>query len=118
MMPRSCSFPDCGRPHYARQLCNSHYMQQRNGLELRPIGNLADRHIDPVGRFAGKIEPDGDCWHWTGAVNAAGYGKFRANDSAVLAHRWSYEYHIAPIPDGLVLDHLCRKPACVNPWHL
>jgi len=25
---------------------------------------------------------------------------------------------IAPIPEGLHLDHLCRVRACVNPYHL
>jgi hypothetical protein len=35
-----------------------------------------------------------------------------------MAHRWSYEYHVGPIPDGLQLDHLCRVRRCVNPWHL
>lgn len=36
----------------------------------------------------------------------------------VKAYRWSYEYHRAPVPDGLQLDHLCRRPQCVNPWHM
>lgn len=35
------------------------------------------------------------------------------------AHRYAYEtLGPGPIPDGLVLDHLCRNRACCNPAHL
>lgn len=34
------------------------------------------------------------------------------------AHRVVYELMVAPIPDGLQLDHLCRNRMCVNPQHL
>lgn len=47
-----------------------------------------------------------------------GYGRFACNGDMVLAHRWSYEYIIGKIPDGLHTDHLCRNHCCVNPMHL
>ena len=62
------------------------------------------------------------CWLWTGSINESGYGLLieKAGGKQInhRAHRWSYEYHIGPIPDGLVLDHLCRVRRCVNPDHL
>jgi hypothetical protein len=34
------------------------------------------------------------------------------------AHRAAYTLLVAPIPDGLTIDHLCRNTSCVNPAHL
>ena len=36
----------------------------------------------------------------------------------VMAHRAAYEVRIGPIPDGMVIDHLCRNRACINPAHM
>lgn len=64
-----------------------------------------------------SLVPCGGCWLWDGATTY-GYGRFRVDNRSALAHRHSYEMHVGPIPDGLVLDHLCRVKACVNPAHL
>ena len=63
------------------------------------------------------IMPD-TCWVWTGSVNRKGYGSFRLNGKLQAAHRVSYELYVGTIPEGLHIDHLCRKPGCVNPSHL
>lgn len=59
------------------------------------------------------IEDEAGCWVWQGRLNK-GYGSW----SGGLAHRFAYEELVAEIPDGLDLDHLCRNPPCINPWHL
>lgn len=59
-----------------------------------------------------------NCWLWLGGLDKDGYGHFKVNKKTIQAHRFSYEHHKGPIPDGLVIDHLCRNPSCVNPEHL
>jgi hypothetical protein len=72
-----------------------------------------------VRRFLTKIDPQPDgCWLWTSATNNRGYGKIRRNMRWVLAHRASYELFVGPIPVGIVVDHRCDTPLCVNPLHL
>jgi hypothetical protein len=59
------------------------------------------------------------CWEWTGQLRTAGYGTlYVRGEGFVQAHRWMYEQHVGPIPDGMQLDHLCRNRRCVNPAHL
>lgn len=75
-------------------------------------------------RFWQKINATEDgCWLWTAGRNHAGYGQFHVREGDydyrnARAHRWAYETFVGPIPDGLQLDHLCRRTECVNPWHL
>lgn len=61
---------------------------------------------------------DGGCWVWGGNKNDSGYGLFLLRNKGRAAHRVAYTYFRGPIPRGLVLDHLCHKRYCVNPWHL
>lgn len=67
--------------------------------------------------FWARVDRSGDCWLWTGAL-VKGYGRTAWQGEQRPAHRLAYELAIGPIPDGLVVDHLCRVPACVNPSHL
>lgn len=90
---------------------------------------MARPRVAPERRFFTKFEvgqppvdaPDlGPCWLWTGAIGSGGYGTLHLDveRGPVGAHRFSYELHVGPIPDGLQLDHLCRVKHCVNPLHL
>ena len=68
-------------------------------------------------RYVG-MAPLGQCWAWRASPDGAGYGHFKVGDRRVGAHRFAYEAFVAPIPEGLVIDHLCRNKLCVNPLHL
>jgi hypothetical protein len=81
---------------------------------------MARRNFPPIEtRFLERIvkEPDG-CWLWQGKKNAYGYSRIKVNGKEVFGHRWSYEHFKEPIPENLVIDHLCRVKSCVNPKHL
>lgn len=70
-----------------------------------------------VQRFLSKFDKTEGCWLWNRGP-AHLYANFSIKYTSVLAHIFSYQYHVGLIPEGLVLDHLCRNPACINPKHL
>ena len=64
-------------------------------------------------------DPETGCHIWHGAKTSRGYGSFGAGSLGVrCAHRVGYLLAHGSIGAGLVLDHLCRNPSCVNPAHL
>ena len=76
-------------------------------------------NTQPAGeRFMRHVRKTASCWLWTGTKQKNGYGSFGFKGRTVRAHRWSYEFHVGQIPDGLHIDHLCRVRNCVNPEHL
>lgn len=58
------------------------------------------------------------CWAWTGSKWSNGYASLKINGSNHLGHRVFYETLRSEIPDGLVVDHLCKNRRCVNPEHM
>jgi len=79
--------------------------------------------------FSEKVRVDAEtgCWIWTASLGRGGYGRFWDGEKKVYAHRFSWELHRGPIPDGMQLDHyLMNAPeardrcsrACCNPDHL
>lgn len=93
--------------------------EQRSALAV-----LCGMTPDEMGRFERKVhvEPNTGCWLWTASAEPLGYGRmtvFRGGRWRVRkAHQLSHEHFKGPVPDGLVIDHLCRTPACCNPDHL
>jgi hypothetical protein len=61
------------------------------------------------------------CMLWLGGVGGVEprvYGRFRVGKRTVLAHRFSYELLVEPIPSDLQIDHTCVVTLCVTPDHL
>lgn len=70
-----------------------------------------------IRRFWAKVEKTSTCWLFTGnKVN--GYGSFRFRGRMLKAHRFSWALAGREVPEGMVLDHVCRVRNCVNPEHL
>jgi len=69
-------------------------------------------------------EPNSGCWLWLGSTRSNGYGTIKLGGGRgvrpriIGAHRWSWELHRGPIPDGLQVNHHCDTRLCVNPDHL
>jgi hypothetical protein len=78
--------------------------------------------LSPEARFWRSVVrgagPDGQCWQWVASGNQKGYGRFSVDGRHVMVHRFSYELHIGPIPEGLEVGHKCHNRRCVNPDHL
>ena len=86
---------------------------------MRGTGNVVD--IGARIRSRISVEDRGHktaCWISDRACQPNGYTKIGIDNRTYLTHRVAYETFIGPIPDALVLDHLCRQRACCNPEHL
>ncbi len=65
-----------------------------------------------------QITEDG-CWLFTGYCDPKwGYAMMSVAGKKRLVHRIAYEEFVGPIPAGLTIDRLCRRPSCFNPEHL
>jgi len=81
-----------------------------------------NHHLERLLSRVTKVQAgyDTECWDPGYARNNHGYCQIRCRPNPVskMAHRFAYEQMVAPIPSGLVLDHLCCNRWCCNPWHV
>lgn len=59
------------------------------------------------------------CWIPTQKPKPDGYVQLTTKEKKhIYLHRWMYESIKGKIPNGKLLDHLCRERSCCNPNHL
>lgn len=76
----------------------------------------ARRFPDALPQF---VAPRPDCIIWIGALNQKGYGSSNLRgDRSGGVHRMVYEEFVGLVPEGMLIDHLCRVRSCINPDHL
>lgn len=115
-MAKICEFEGCGRKHCARGLCKMHHQQRLRGKELKPIEDRSPKTLEE--RFWPKVKFTMYCWEWGAAHHKLGYGVIRETGTNIPSHRYSYTSLVGTIPEGMLIDHLCHNPPCVNPLHL
>ena len=58
------------------------------------------------------------CWHRVGKRKRERLLFKDSEGNPKYLYRVVYEALIGEFPEELKLDHLCRNPKCINPWHL
>lgn len=116
----TCSARECERKSYARGVCRPHYFRLRKWGDIREDLPLRDwpKKRSPLDLLMEKVDQTDECWHWTAAKDAKGYGRFNYDGIVRFAHRVSYELHVGSLADSDILDHICRNTSCVRPEHL
>lgn len=69
-------------------------------------------------RFDSKWNKVGDCHVWNGPLDKDGYGSFFLKRKNRRAHRVGWFFMHGAVGDDMVINHICRNRACVNPQHL
>lgn len=118
-----CAAGECLSRPTSNGYCIKHYKRIRRhghtGLrEPQSISAYMSEHTI-TGSTPDVMPGLGRCHEWTGTIGANGYGYVGLRTHyKQLAHRVAFEVAKGIIPEGLVIDHLCRNRSCVNPDHL
>ena len=89
-------------------------------LTLKDCGEMNPmRHLTRASLFWKKVDKRTslECWLWKGTI-VNGYGRFWSGETFMPAHRFCYELTNGPIPEGMMVLHICGVRPCVSPVHL
>lgn len=122
MTKRTCSIPDCAKPHYGRGWCRFHYQRAylSGNLEAQPrtLAKPTDS-LDTRLRNIGWTVTESGCWEWNGAKDGYGYGQLAVNRGRPWkAYRIAYEAWVKIPEANMDICHTCDNPPCMNPAHL
>ena len=71
-----------------------------------------------IEEFWSKVNKTDGCWLWTAGCTNNGYGQFMDGGKKYATHRFSWELHFGPIPQGQCVLHKCDVRRCVRSDHL
>lgn len=89
--------------------------------KANPLDQQMCRDLVASERWTTKTssDPDSGCILWVAGRDALGYGRIMFATRVTKVHRIAWVAANGNPPDPtLVLDHLCRNRACVNPDHM
>ncbi len=118
---KECNVLGCGKPHYAKGYCLSHWRFDRLYGSPHSRKGFQGSGISDEIRFFRYVRKTNNCWFWMGAPGHDNYGRFRFRGKVMKANRVSWILHNGEIPKGLMVLHKCKgggNANCVKPAHL
>jgi hypothetical protein len=122
LYPPIFTIEGCDKKHFGKGMCSKHYDRVRRNGSTDMVTYVVDSDIDLEAVTRRRLERNskrvGECIEYTGTLQAAGYGVIQISKRRTQAHRVSFELHNGPIPEGMMVRHMCDNPPCINPDHL
>lgn len=112
-----CSIDECANKPISKGMCRKHFMRiYRHGKNKSSY-----KEVSAIDRYKSrtKINPLNGCIEWMLPITKKQrYPILVIKNKRVKVHRFSYEYFIGTIPDGMYVLHKCDNTICSNPEHL
>ena len=116
--PDVCTAEGCDRDPISKGLCGKHY-QRLKKTETTHLDYEPKTFRSAEESFAAQTRRmESGCIEWTGRTNRKGYGRLSSKGKMMLAHRYAWTAQVGEIPSGMLVDHMCWNPACVNVEHM